>query len=211
MKRTFLLGCAAVAALAVGLMAGCGGYDRYDNAALYSVGSASLPASAVVAEVDIEWLAGEVIVEISPAATEISFTEETATADDALKLHYLDRAGELDSRFASSGADIPADFSKKLTVTVPASLAELDIQTTSANVTVKGVVGQDMKIETRSGNVACVLGEIAGFVLEFETRSGQLTDAYGAQLRGRDTYLFGAGGMEIDVETASGDLALRKT
>ena len=192
MKKAICLG-AAVAALALGLMAGCGGYDRYDDAALYSVGGSSVTG---ISTVEIEWLAGEVVVEVSATAEAVSFSEETDAADDALKLHYLDRAGELDIEYAAAGASIPSGSSKKLTVTVPAGLYELDIQTTSANVTVKGV--------------DCVLGEISGFILEYETRSGKLIDAYGAQLRERDTYLFGVGGMELDVETGSGDLTLRK-
>ena len=206
MKKAICLG-AAVAALALGLMAGCGGYDRYDDAALYSVGGSSVTG---ISTVEIEWLAGEVVVEVSPTAGTVSFSEETDVADDALKLHYLDRAGELEIEYAAAGASIPSGSSKKLTVTVPAGLYELDIQTTSANVTVKGVPGREVKIETREGNVDCVLGEISGFILEYETRSGKLIDAYGAQLRERDTYLFGVGGMELDVETGSGDLTLRK-
>ncbi len=208
MKKAFYAGCAAVAALALGLMAGCGGYDRYDDAALYSVGGSSVTG---ISSVDIEWLAGEVVVEVSPTAETVTFSEETDAADDALKLHYLDRAGELDIEYAAAGASIPDGFSKKLTVTVPATLSELDIRTTSASVTVNGAVGREMHIETRAGSVDLVLGDISGFILEYETRSGRLTDAYGAQLRERDTYLFGVGGVEIDVETSDGNLTLRRS
>ncbi len=208
MKKSAALCAAVAAAVALTAMAGCGGYDSYDDAALYSVGSSSVSG---VSAVDIEWLAGEVAIVLSQDAAEISFSEETDAADDALKLHYLDRAGELDIEYAAAGASIPDGFSKKLTVVIPAgSLFELDVQTTSANVTVTGAVGREMHIETRTGNVDCVLGEISGFILEYETRSGRLNDGYGAQLRERDTYLYGVGGMEIDVETSSGDLTLRR-
>lgn len=194
-------------ALSLFALVGCNGYEKYDDAALYSVGSSSVSA---VSSVDIEWTAGSVNVVFSAEATEVIF-EETDTADDSLKLHYLDRAGELDIEFAASKAKIPSGFSKDLIVILPLTITELDITADTASVNVTGAPTRELHAETRSGSVTLVLGEIEGFICEFETKSGNFDDAFGSQLRERNTYLFGRGGLEIDVETKSGNLSLKKT
>ena len=188
-----------------------------------------MTTASAVSKIDIEWLSGDIVVKVSESATSVTFTEMAGTSKSSLLLHSRVNAGELDIKFAASGASVPSDFSKSLTVTLPASLqlSELDVETVKGKITVEGVRAGEINVEgiaenitlrgctfgeadvkTVSGDVELYLGD-DGFRCEFESSGGSIFDSFNASMNG-NVYTYDGGGRDISVETTSGNLWLKR-
>ncbi len=230
MKKV-LSAAAALSVFVLAAFAGCRNdgthFDRYDDAP-YSVGNGS---AVSVYAIEIEWPYGEVVVETSFDSTAVTFKEETSAEDPALLLHSRLQGGELSVKYAASGADLSGLPAKRLTVVVPAlmTIAELDIETVSAPVAVRGVRGTTLNvetnsgglivtdfsfaeadIETNSGDVVLELGEQA-FSFRFTSKRGRIDDEYDCMHTGTGAWQHGQGSIHFTVETVSGGLYLRKS
>ncbi len=230
MKRFVLVLFSFAALSAVAAFSGCEGggntFSGYDGARSYSVGNGT---AGGISSIEIEWVAGSVAVRVSQSATQISFSETSVSQGDSLKLHYRVSGGKLDLKFAASEAKYPAGFSKDLTVTLPASvqLSVLEIETASGSVAVDGVRAREIDVDaedssvsvsgctfsksevsTEGGDVTYTLAD-EGFRCEFDSRRGSVFDEFGAEQSGK-IYTYGNGGIEIKVETVSGQLWLKR-
>lgn len=116
---------------------------------------------------------------------------------------------------------------KKLVVWLPAGmeLDELSAEAASADITVAGIGGRELEVDTASGNIIIegvwrgietdtasgnvTLSPGPDFKLHFETASGSMDrGSYDLQQK-KNNYTAGAGTAVIKVNTASGDLTLK--
>ena len=179
----------------------------YGNAEQYSVGASSIPAEGI-SRVEIHWQAGTVTVEPGDG-DEITLTE-TGADEEKYELRYLVAGDLLTIRFAKAGTyrSLP---SKDLTVTLPAALEELWLDTVSASVEVAELPIQEIHMETVSGK--CTL---AGdpTVLEWESVSGQLTftgsatEIQGESVSGNAEFSLTKTPSRFTCDTVSGDVSL---
>lgn len=162
----------------------------YGSAEQYAVGAGSIPAEGI-SRVEIYWQAGSVTVE--PGDGDAITLTETGADEEKYELRYLVEGGALTIRFAEAGTyrSLP---SKDLTVTLPAALEELWLDTVSASVEVAESPIQGIHMETVSGECS-LAGNLT--VLEWESVSGRLT--------------FTGSAMEIQGESVSGGAAFHLT
>ena len=162
----------------------------YGNADQYSIGAGSISAQGI-SRVEIYWQAGSVTVE--PGDGDAITLTETGADEEKYELRYLVEGGALTIRFAEAGTyrSLP---SKDLTVTLPAALEELWLDTVSASVEVAESPIQGIHMETVSGECS-LAGNLT--VLEWESVSGRLT--------------FTGSAMEIQGESVSGGAAFHLT
>lgn len=171
MKKKFLF-IPLFALFLLALLTGCNGSYSYPNASLYTAGNGSVVGAA---SLDIDWIGGKVNVEYSDSAV-ISFAEETdfdLENNENMKMRWFWDGTVLRFKFAKSGAKIPNNINKSLTITVPWGTVfnELDVETVSADI--------ECKVDARSADFESVSGEVAvtGTIsnnLNFETVSGDV-------------------------------------
>lgn len=171
MKKKFLF-IPLFALFLLALLTGCNGSYSYPNASLYTAGNGSVVGAA---SLDIDWIGGKVNVEYSDSAV-ISFAEETdfdLENNENMKMRWFWDGTVLRFKFAKSGAKIPNNINKSLTITVPRGTVfnELDVETVSADI--------ECKVDARSADFESVSGEVAvtGTIsnnLNFETVSGDV-------------------------------------
>lgn len=91
----------------------------------------------------------------------------------------------------------------------------MDIETTSGNaqVTSSAALIRQIDANSTSGNITVTVPQnIDGFFMEYETISGDISNDFGAQANGsslRGTANYGNSSMQIEVETVSGNFALK--
>ena len=207
---------------------------RYDDAAQYTAGGASL--SGPVTRVEIEWISGSVTVACHKENT-VSFSETASrTMPDDLAVHYWLDGTTLRIKFCRSGAWSLGWLEKDLTVLLPESLAleELKIDSVSAPVTVEAACAETMTLNTVSGDVRatdCAVtrrmrldttsGEIAAVLaesleqMEVDTVSGRVEigaprigDFDADTTSGSVLLTAAAAPEELDVDTVSGSVTL---
>lgn len=88
---------------------------------------------------------------------------------------------------------------------------EIEADTTSGNAElIFTSVGSSVEVDTTSGDVTVTLpSDVSGFTAEFDSASGELRNAFESAHRG-DSIVFGDGSLEIEVDTTSGDLQIKK-
>lgn len=144
---------------------------RYDNASKYTAGGASI--SALVTELDINWISGNVKIEAYDGE-EIIFSEESDRELDTKKqLHYYLDGTTLYIKYAKSGI-ISSNFpTKALTVMLPSTLiCDLEIETVSSDVYVDYHSFDEISIESVSGIVDLNINNAGS--LSLETVSGNI-------------------------------------
>jgi len=171
---------------------GYGEWNRWRNAGVSgasdtaSIGTGETVSIAAgdVREIGIDWMAGGVELRVGEGE-EIVFYE-TANADltDEMRMRYSLTNGKLNIQYWYNaerawnwlnfgGNNWPT---KRLTITVPASLmerlSELEIDTVSADIDIDGAYGRQTSLESVSGNIEAK--NLAGNELEFSTTSGTL-------------------------------------
>lgn len=157
----------------------------------YSGGMNSLPAGSIDT-LDIQWAAGTVLVQ-SWSGDEIQL-QEFADADlsERTAMRLEQDGGTLSVRYRNSVGLGNVKGGKWLTVMVPdGMLAELDIETTSADVQLNGLEVNDLEVSTASGDISAT--ECYAQSADLDTISG-------------DMDLSSLCAADMDLGTTSGDL-----
>lgn len=89
------------------------------------------------------------------------------------------------------------------------SAIDIDISTVSSNVIMSVLTLNNMELETVSGNVEVLLLSEFGFTLDYETVSGEFTTELPCTKEG-EKYKYLDGKFELDIETVSGNLKIKK-
>ena len=183
------------------------------NYSSYNAGNGSTDKE--IRNLDIDWASGEVHIIASESAEQISFEESYDGNEDA-RLRWVVDGETLKIRFRARNSLISfGSLNKKLTVTIPASLAQhldkVKIGTASAEVNVSGLQAEILDVDTASGRLELdgTYGE-----LSVDTASGSVTFAGSCRKINIDT----ASGRirlppgdlweDIDIDTASGNIEL---
>lgn len=145
----------------------------YANEENYSVGGAEL--SETVERIDIYWVMGNVTLKPHQANT-VSFSEESLAdlTDDTQMRYWLDGT-TLHIQFCRSGKWRLDGLEKELTVLVPETLklANLEVDSVSADIDLDSIQAESASISTTSGNVEltnCVVTD----TVQVDTISGWL-------------------------------------
>lgn len=171
---------------------GFSGVTYYENDEHYSAGAAQVES---VSRIEVDWVAGSV--EVIPCDGQQILVEETASAElePSQQLHWMLDGDTLKIHYAKSGAKGLDNVDKHLTIQVPSSLnlAELSVETVSADVTVNGCTAQELELDTTSGEVS--LRDVSGYELELGTVSGSTNG---------ENLAF----SKVDADSTSGDMTL---
>ena len=219
MKRTIKIFSAITALVATGLLAlsGCTAnvvsYEKYANADLYTVGSASIAATDVK-KIEIDWVGGSIEIEQTTSPTlqvieEVDARESSGKESERMR-YYLD-GDVLKVKYCESGlrGNINTQ-NKELRVEIPAGIS-LDVDSVSAGVTLGVIESTDLSVESVSGNISAE--RIVCDNAEIETVSGKIIIG---ELLGNSLSLESVSGEcsitrlsvnALDAETVSGDLA----
>lgn len=184
---------------------------EYDDPSSYTAGGSNMVAQNIN-EISVEWINGNVNVAYYDGDT-ISFSENK-TADDEYAMRYRIEGTELKIEFCDSGKIIGTK-SKDLTINVPRdfTLAELDISSTNANVTINEVSANQLDVSTVSG-IINASGKYNS--VDAESTKGSInincTDAPSKidanSVGGKITFTLpqDIGGFAVNYETVSGDI-----
>lgn len=183
------------------------------NYSSYNAGNGSTDKE--IHNLDIDWASGEVHIIASESAEQISFEESYDGNEDA-RLRWAVDGETLKIRFRARNSLISfGSLNKKLTVTIPASLAQhldkVKIGTASAEVNVSGLQADILDVDTASGRL-----ELDGTYGELlvDTASGSVTFAGSCRkinidtASGRIRLTPGDLWEDIDIDTASGNIEL---
>ena len=183
------------------------------NYSSYNAGNGSTDKE--IRNLDIDWASGEVHIIASESAQQISFEESYDGNEDA-RLRWVVDGETLKIRFRARNSLISfGSLNKKLTVTIPASLAQhldkVKIGTASAEVNVSGLQAEILDVDTASGRLELdgTYGE-----LSVDTASGSVTFAGSCRkinidtASGRIRLTPGDLWEDIDIDTASGNIEL---
>lgn len=183
------------------------------NYSSYNAGNGSTDKE--IRNLDIDWASGEVHIIASESAEQISFEESYDGNEDA-RLRWVVDGETLKIRFRARNSLISfGSLNKKLTVTIPASLAQhldkVKIGTASAEVNVSGLQAEILDVDTASGRLELdgTYGE-----LSVDTASGSVTFAGSCRkinidtASGRIRLTPGNLWEDIDIDTASGNIEL---
>lgn len=183
------------------------------NYSSYNAGNGSTDKE--IRNLDIDWASGEVRIIASESAEQISFEESYDGNEDA-RLRWVVDGETLKIRFRARNSLISfGSLNKKLTVTIPASLAQhldkVKIGTASAEVNVSGLQAEILDVDTASGRLELdgTYGE-----LSVDTASGSVTFAGSCRkinidtASGRIRLTPGDLWEDIDIDTASGNIEL---
>ncbi len=190
MKKKFLFGCVFI--FCALFLSACSNNDisfnalgvySYDDSARYaaaeSAGDSYGATVSSVTEIDIEWVQGEVNITASDTASDVTFSE---TADykgkDEMIMRYFLDGTTLKIRFAESGVNLSLspykNIKKTLFVTLPAAaMAEIDVDSVSADVTVSSVKASEISLDAVSGKITAKNSEATE--AKFATVSGNIT------------------------------------
>lgn len=183
------------------------------NYSSYNAGNGSTDKE--IRNLDIDWASGEVHIVASESAEQISFEESYDGNEDA-RLRWVVDGETLKIRFRARNSLISfGSLNKKLTVTIPASLAQhldkVKIGTASAEVNVSGLQAEILDVDTASGRLELdgTYGE-----LSVDTASGSVTFAGSCRkinidtASGRIRLTPGDLWEDIDIDTASSNIEL---
>lgn len=165
----------------------------YDNAQEYTMGGATL--TDTVENIDINWIGGDVKVNYH-SKDSVVFSEKCAqTLNEDNTLYYWLENETLHIMYGKSGKCDPCGLKKELTVWLPKELAlsELNVDVTSANVVIDGIIADEADFDSISGDIEFKQAEFSSS-LDVDTTSGGLT----ADLIGKL--------QEIDIDTISGKM-----
>lgn len=182
----------------------------------YTAGGGEIVQIDGFREIDIQWIAGRVVVErYDGKITELSETKLDGSPV-SLKMEWRlnEDTGKLEIR--SQPVQANTDEGKLLTVRLPRDtvLYELDINTVSADVDVQASFTQltELAITTVSGSVTAA--DVTADEVSLASTSGELAGVYQAQrldvdtVSGKVTLTLPNVPQELEAETTSGDVTL---
>lgn len=182
----------------------------------YTAGGGEIVQIDGFREIDIQWIAGKVVVErYDGKVTELSETKLDGSPV-SLKMEWRlnEDTGKLEIR--SQPVQANTDEGKLLTVRLPRDtvLYELDINTVSADVDVQASFTQltELAITTVSGSVTAA--DVTADEVSLASTSGELAGVYQAQrldvdtVSGKVTLTLPNVPQELEAETTSGDVTL---
>lgn len=186
-----------MSAAIVGSLCACGvtnisgTFETYDRPDTYTVGDGQ---ATDISALDVSWVAGDIKIEYAEQDY-ISFSE-TASEDygEDYRMRWKVEYGTLDIHFVKSGVSSKNNYSKTLTVKLPASLtlSDLEIESVSSDVTCT-VDARKADIETVSGD-ATMQNVLVSSEFDFDSVSGNLTAT------------FRTAPAVMDLETTSGNV-----
>ena len=210
-------------------LTGCGvnRYDKYANADLYTVGSASISAETVK-EIEIDWVSGSIEVEQTTSQT-LQIIEEKSSEEDAERMRYYLDGNVLKVKYCQSGFRGSINAEKKnLRVEIPVGMSldidsvsagvtmgvlevgRLSVESVSGNITAERIVSAGVEMETIDGKVS--IGELIAPVLSVESVSGNLSitrlsvDSLDAEAVSGDMSFGVQKALTAEVESTSGDV-----
>lgn len=160
------------------------------------VGTASggVELNCTAAHISVETASGAVVLRHSGEAKRV----ELDTASGKMEA-VLGTVAELDAETSSGNVHISAD-----------SVTKADVDTSSGKVTMElGGAPDELEIETASGDVNLTLPKDADFTAEIDTASGKFDCGFAVVMQG-DTYICGDGSGKLNIDTASGDITIKK-
>ena len=186
----------------------------YDNAEKYTMGGTTL--TDTVEKIDINWIGGDVKVNYH-SKDSVVFSEKCAqTLNEDNTLYYWLENETLHIMYGKSGKWDPSGLKKELTVWLPEEsiLSELNVDVTSANVVIDGIVADEADFDSISGDIELKQAKFSDSV-EVDTTSGGLTAVLVGKLHEMDIDTI-SGGMEVsaesieafDADSTSGDIKL---
>lgn len=146
--------------------------SSYPDENKYTVGGGTVSGS--VENLDIDWTSGQVNIEYHNGSGFI--ISETANRDlsEDDKLRWWLDGTTLRIRYAKSGLRINFNLDKQLTLSMPAGteLKTADIGTTSGDILIPGLVADEVRLGSTSGNISAVT---AAGKLSASSTSGDVT------------------------------------
>lgn len=215
----------------------------------YTYGAAAIDASQID-DVQVEWISGDITITESTDGT-IAFSETSSRAlDEEDQLGYRIDGRKLTIVQTDQSYWFGSAPSKDLQLSLPAELAELSLETVSADVTMEGqftidtvemetVSGRleiaelncrEISLDSVSGRMELTVGTAApkkvevdavsadvtlywpeefGFTAEMEAVSGNTSSDF-STTSSNDRLIYGDGASQIECESVSGDLDIRK-
>lgn len=167
----------------------------YDDSESYSVGNVDL--NNKINEIDIDWIAGNVYVELHDN-NYISISENSKSElNDDLRLRYLVEGSSLYIKNHKSGLKNLTSEAKDLYVKIPSSLSleDISVDSTSANITLSGIEAENAEVNSVSGAIkldACNITDKA----HFENISGKTYVTINCPIR------------EVECNTVSGNIEI---
>ena len=186
----------------VTIMSGCvfreTGYDVYDNASSYTMAEDTVSVDNI-SEIDINWISGKVNIETSDT-DKVTFSESHKDGiSKDLYMRYLVANGKLTIQYCRSGLKIrnsSAPVKKDLTVYVPSNVVfrEIECNTVSSNLNMKGVATRELNMENVSGTIS--LSDVKADEIDVENVSGNISIKTDENIR------------RFDIETVSGNVTI---
>lgn len=212
MFRKIRLTLIIIVIMLMSLFTGCIGgerYGRYEDADLYTIGSANISAQ-LIKKIEIDWVDGSVEVE-QTASNTISIVEEREPESEDKRMRYYVDGEVLKIKYCKSGLRSAINAEEKnLCVGIPAGVSleiesksalitmgvlelnEFSVESTTGSVTIERIAANEAEIETAIGRV--FIGEIVANTASFESVSASISVAR----------------LSVDffnVETKSGDIS----
>ncbi len=201
-------------------LAACGdlyNYNHtYDNESLYTVASSGRAGISEIRDIDVDWYNGTITVICGEAGSLVTFSEfaEGEEPSRDTTMHYLVDGTTLRIKYAKSGTLSVGKLVKHLTVTVPSDmyLGEIDIDGTSADISVMGISAREIEVDNVSGlvNLKCSANDV-----NVDTVSGNLylecnADRVEADsVSGNVTVTCKSSPSRMFIDSTSGDVLLR--
>jgi DUF4097 and DUF4098 domain-containing protein YvlB len=184
------------------IMSGCVirevNYGVYDNASSYTMAEDTVSLDNIN-EIDINWISGKVNIETSDT-DKVTFSESHKDGiSKDLYMRYLVANGKLTIQYCRSGLKVrngSAPVKKDLTVYVPSNVVfrEIECDTVSSNLNMKGVATRELKLENVSGKVS--LSDVRADEIDVETVSGNISIETDENVR------------RFEIETVSGNVTI---
>lgn len=154
------------------------GVNKYPNASKYTAGEGEIDSDSI-SEIEINWIEGNVSIEIYDGDTVRFYEESRRELDEKDMLHYYNENGRLIIQYEKPRTNIFSfgryKYDKQLTVQVPeemTNLKTLRLDLVSSDSDVTGINVKYLDIENISGNVS--LKDIEVSELDIETVSGSI-------------------------------------
>jgi len=190
----------------------------YDNESLYTVASSGRAGISEITDIDVDWYNGTITVIGGEAGSLVTFSEFSEGEEPSrdTTMHYLVDGTTLRIKYAKSGTLSVGKLVKHLTVTVPSDmyLGEIDIDGTSAEISVIDISAREIEVDSVSGfvNLKCSANDV-----NVDTVSGDLYLECNADkvevdsVSGNSTIKCNTSPSRLYVDTMSGNILLRLT